>query len=1164
MKHFAILWFLGYSLAIWAQNPPIMLSQTFSSIEIGFNEAIGVTNRDEILAYEVSYKSLSDSSWTVSPNNFGSYDVNISFSQIVSVRVDNGKEIPAGSFFQLGLERSQLLAEDMEAAARTAFIPYDATASVMKSALQQLKGVEIQEVKRCDEFAPTGDTSVGYGGTNSWTFGCPYRSRGGYRWLIVFKAPRSGIYVPPLFSYFTSLGTSTWSGPGPQVAVFPMKSGMIHPSVCSITTFLCRKNITSLEEGTSYMFKVRHLSEYSGWSHTTSTSPLFTTLQRRIPPRPRPPTLYSANSTSLVLQILDPAPEYSILEFQAQYQSPSLSSTWTQGPSFSPFVNRKHGTLLVFSIIGLTPATDYSIRLRQRNDVGWSVWSPASPLFTTLLTSSSYPTRPPAPLIDPLSIGSTWIKATLFSDPSPLVPLGALSYRLQYRSEEEEKLASLQQSFSDPTSSSINQQVDQNWHNLASSVVSFSARTEGVAIQEVSTRSNGVKGCDGYFWLRLGLTEATNQVATVSSPLRYDASVEEMKAALLAIGNINSFQPRIAVHRRLNSFNGYTWKIEIQGMGDITRLQLFRHTLVLIPSNTAYNPNMTFSSSSSTTSTQPCYAGADPVTTSTVQQGGDQFHSQSQTVQVAGLQPERTYRFRVIQILPDGSVGPVSNITSCTTLSPTEEQRRLSIGVMERTGVEQSGLPRSAGGPATVVAGIQGTPAKTSDPSYPSTANILVTTSSSSLTSFRSNIGRGGHSGEDGGPGYCIVSLHSSRLPQPFQAQEYLFSGGSGSWQQLAIPAATPSEGGIDWVSFKCWGAGGGGGKITDLVSFSSGNDTFGSNTTSTLPDPSLFSIGGGGGFAEISVAVQGGDIFSIFVGGGGQCAQGTQGGLGGAGGGGDGGKGVEGGGGGGGGGASMVFVSRATSASAFATSFAQATSTDSSMGPFPGNRGDLVLVAAGGAGGGSTDYCCAQGGAGGGVWGLPGSFPGSNTPWPLSSASDPTPILLRSEYTAVACPPGSTGDFCLSPWDVLSNSLPAEHANLQHGEFPMANYSQWALAGQGGGPSVELPGGSPGRDSSFQTRTTGTRNILNFDGVAVFNQYPGWSPSQGGALLTGGHGGEGLEGGGGGGGGYFGGGGGGSGIDGGKIILINQSYYYYYLFMLCMILFCSRRWRWF
>ena len=78
------------------------------------------------------------------------------------------------------------------------------------------------------------------------------------------------------------------------------------------------------------------------------------------------------------------------------------------------------------------------------------------------------------------------------------------------------------------------------------------------------------------------MAESDNIGQAVSSPIPFDASVEQMSSALFDIGSIRAASPRITVHRVANQYNGYTWTIEVQGMGELTRLQLFKSTLYAV------------------------------------------------------------------------------------------------------------------------------------------------------------------------------------------------------------------------------------------------------------------------------------------------------------------------------------------------------------------------------------------------------------------------------------------------------------------------------------------------------------------------------------------------------------------------------------------------------
>ena len=149
-----------------------------------------------------------------------------------------------------------------------------------------------------------------------------------------------------------------------------------------------------------------------------------------------------------------------------------------------------------------------------------------------------------------------------------------------------------------------------------------------------------------------------------------------------------------------------------------------------------------------------------------------------------------------------------------------------------------------------------------------------------------------------------------------------------------------------------------------------------------------------------------------------------------------------------------------------------------------------------------------------------------------------------RYEYTSHLCdlPYSSNWDhgggskaWCISEWDILPQSLPAEHTNIDYGISPGKNYSIFSSAGGG---ATQYGGGNEGVSSEFQIRTGGDAAVIMGDGrIAVYTQsavaeWGGGLVPEKGMRLKGGRGADGFKGAGGGGGGYWGGGGGGSGID--------------------------------
>jgi hypothetical protein len=252
-------------------------------------------------------------------------------------------------------------------------------------------------------------------------------------------------------------------------------------------------------------------------------------------------------------------------------------------------------------------------------------------------------------------------------------------------------------------------------------------------------------------------------------------------------------------------------------------------------------------------------------------------------------------------------------------------------------------------------------------------------------------------------------------------------------------------------------------------------------------------SAGGGAAFAQMTVRVKGGDVYSIRIAGGGTvltyCSVvvciliavvgselfsggATSGEIGGQGGFNGGGKGGSSFGRSGGGGGGKILIS------CYSTLFMSLAGGCTTVSL----NGVVVLVAAGGGGGGSTDYCCADGGAGGGAQGTAGLYPGSSTPIPISEPGALTPVLRRYQYTSFSCP-NTTGQWCISEWDVLPHSMPALHVDLEYGQTPQGDYSAWSISGQGGSQSA---GGVPGASGSYGISRSTNQLVPYGDGSAV------------------------------------------------------------------------------
>jgi hypothetical protein len=1068
---------------------PVAKHPTSSSIQVEFPMA--ESNRaNDVLAYEISVRSLMNPFWTVVNPNLGAAGNNIFDSQIVSVRLDTGATMSGGSF-ELGLQYGGLLAEDFQQLARTTPIPWNASAAQFKAALDAIKSVPVREVRRCDQFG--GNSDPGYGGSLGWSHGCPYGSQGGYRWLVVFDAPATD-QVPTLFPYRNHL-KGTYTGPGLQISVTRIREGMINPSFCGSLT--CRYNVTGLTEDTPYSFRVRSLLDSIGWSDFSRTSYFVSTIAHKVPSRPTPPTPASAQATSLIFDVQYPAVNERVrsigYEFRVYDFTQPQNWIWLENEIS---VGTSVGAPIQLKLSFLQPNTTYEARIRLNNDVGYSMFSSPSAPFTTLpfdidLTAPSPPqilSIPSGKNAELYSIGSDYIDIVVQSNADLAHASSEVSYRVQYK----------------PAS-------QLNWISLPE-VLTFSQLRTGVRRFEISTRIttvNKTAACEGYFWLQFNVV-GSNQLISKTPPISMSASADQVAAALGAVGALKARNPSISVRRQANTLNGYTWTVEMTNSPSnaVASLNLLRHSMSMTVSYIVLDPvsNATLSVN---TQQSACWANDPfrPVVVRDLSSGQDTAVETSKQMRINGLLPQTSYELRVQSLDLFGNILSVSASTHASTvadylLDPTFLNTTTynfnsflnawtAFPIPSLSMIAEAKDPSSARQQSVTIAGYLYSPARQNDVYY------------------LPGVGLGGESGQDGTTGYCVFVLYNNRKLDGYRAVTFLYTG---SEQFFTVPPPTPTDGTITYVTIKCWGAGGGGGKLTDLRA--ADEDT----NSSKLHLERFYSFGGGGAFAQLSVHVEPGDTLRV-VGGGGQASQGELGGKGGFGGGASGGNAVTrglGAGGGGGGGASSVSRTNKVRT---------------------GAEDEILLVAAGGAGGGSTDYCCAVGGSGGDILrgGLAGSFPGANTPWPISDPSNPTrdtPVRRRYEYTSSACPDSSAGEYCISMWDSLPQSLPAEHMHLQYGEDPVANFSVWATAGTGGN-SIVPSGGSPGVSGSVEFRTVGDGTVLPFGTVAVFtvSQLKGMrTQALYGGPLKGGAGADGKEGGGGGGGGYYGGGGGGSG----------------------------------
>ena len=824
----------------WVEKTCYLNHVTKDSIEITF-DSFHSSDDVDILAYELSFRELYNTQWTPIENRDNNNKMNEKLKQIIEIRVDQGKQITGGTF-RLQLQWKGLLGEDPQDRynSKTTRIPFAATADEMKQGLGKLENIVIEEVRRCDQFGSNMDE--GWGGFEGWLFGCPYQARGGFKWLVIFNVTLSELSLPLLSPFRNELTPrDTWTGTGQQISITHISKGFISPFFCYEDK--CKYTAKGLRPGTPYSFRVRALTAL-GWTDYGRISNFVSTLEEREPSRPRPPMLSSAGVTKITLQLNKPPSVQNVKVIESEYRQKGITS-WSIGPKIALNVSAEYfKQTTTLTVENLEPYTTYEFRIRYINDVGPSIFSSSSDVCTTLADMNSEV----APIIPEIADDITAHSIDVIIKPktSENTPYGKLTYKLQYKREDE-----------------------MNWHSMRDPVV-FIPRKQGVNIQEISTFMDYMgksQVCTGYFWIKVGLVIATELYETVSPPIKIDASDDEMTHALSQIGVIKKYNPRITVRRRSNTNNGYTWNVEIQGIPNMGKFAVHKDTFVAI---TTFDKNDGPSGGPKVfvpkgTSLGRCYS-ANPVSTQILQQGEDVIKQDLIKVRINDLIAQRLYHIRTQFVDQYGTLGAISNAVSATTKATDEESYVDMSYILNGLPRDDWGGPRDDVsmriGPPILSFGIGQIPAKQSDPHY------------------MAGVGVGGLTGEKGANGYCVAMLYNPKKLAPFTTITFSFTGKP---ESLVIPESSPTYGSISLVTFKCWGAGGAGGKVTDLVS-----------TTNYE-----ISLGGGAAFAQVTVNIKEGDVFEVNVGGGGETQMGEKGGIGGYNGGGNGGNGILGGAGG-------------------------------------------------------------------------------------------------------------------------------------------------------------------------------------------------------------------------------------------------------------------------
>lgn len=85
-------------------SAPVVREKTSNSLLVDFEQYSSIVTQESpssieiphTIAYELSYRSIFDANWSIASNKIGIEGSNISVSQIVSVRVDPGRELETG------------------------------------------------------------------------------------------------------------------------------------------------------------------------------------------------------------------------------------------------------------------------------------------------------------------------------------------------------------------------------------------------------------------------------------------------------------------------------------------------------------------------------------------------------------------------------------------------------------------------------------------------------------------------------------------------------------------------------------------------------------------------------------------------------------------------------------------------------------------------------------------------------------------------------------------------------------------------------------------------------------------------------------------------------------------------------------------------------------
>ena len=438
-------------------------------------------------------------------------------------------------YFRLSLQSDGIHDFDPETKTTTDRIPYNATESEMKMALEALENVGTVNVMR---------STSGFGR---------------YTWSLTFPGKmqkqqdaRNRGNMPML--------RVVWRDLDGNVVVKESRRGSSQPVMCSHS---CTHIVDKLELSTGYMFRVRarvtqSLASSTWGPYSGASDPVFTSRMATFVP-PAAPRLLSSSHNTINVRVSHPAHYH---EVNFQYRA-LASNAWTNVPASNV---RTGGGYAVASLIDLEQDATYETRARFASNGDAGAWSATGKHHTS-------PGPPRAPLNPPIvhsvadrAASVAWMAE--WEDGGPHIIAG---YDVQVHSiingYDQWSPAQL-----DPLKPQVNSTVPR---------ILLRASPE---VQQISTRADeGSSITSGIFKISLnygGCNDLRPEDKCVTQSLAHNESAQGMRAALESIRVIKKL--RRVERKGPDAQGGYSWLVtfdEERLPGDIPMLTVFTETI---------------------------------------------------------------------------------------------------------------------------------------------------------------------------------------------------------------------------------------------------------------------------------------------------------------------------------------------------------------------------------------------------------------------------------------------------------------------------------------------------------------------------------------------------------------------------------------------------------